>query len=103
VPPTIYFSLGGLEFEWDADKAIHNLATYGVAFREAATTFLDPDGEARADRRHSRLEERWGWLGWTLDGRLLTTTYTLRSSRYRLISARPATKRERHVYDPSSR
>ena len=38
---TIY-RLQGLEFEWDEDKALSNIAKHGVTFEEAAEAVFDP-------------------------------------------------------------
>ena len=48
-----------LEFEWDTQKAVVNLAKHKVAFEEAATVFGDPLGRIMADPRHSSVEERF--------------------------------------------
>ena len=34
--------MANMEFEWDPDKAVRNLAKHGVSFSEAASVFGDP-------------------------------------------------------------
>jgi uncharacterized DUF497 family protein len=92
------FEYGGLAFEWDPVKAEANIAKHGVAFEDAATSFADTDATVVPDRRHSRQEERWLQVAVSDSGQLLLTGYTHRDSRIRIISARPATRRERHEY-----
>ncbi len=88
-----------LEFEWDAAKAAANLAKHGVSFEEATTVFRDPLSFTIVDPRHSLGEERFAILGVSARGRLLAVFYTDRGGRARLISARPATRRERGTYE----
>ena len=101
--PTIHYSLGGVDFEWDADKALTNLTRHRVSFEAAASSLLDPDASVTDDEPHSAIEARWRCMGRSTFGVLVATAYTLRDQRYRLISARPATKRERHEYERSLR
>ena len=42
-----------MEFEWDPEKAVRNLAKHGVAFAEAATVFGDPLALTFFDPAHS--------------------------------------------------
>lgn len=44
-------------------------------------------------------EERLGLVGPTSDGRLLMVVFTLRNGKIRPISARPAHKKERVIYE----
>lgn len=92
------FDYGGLWFEWDPRTAEANLAKHGVSFRDAATAFADQRAAVVPDRDHSGSEERWHHLANSASGQLLLTGYTHRDRRIRIISARPATRRERHEY-----
>jgi uncharacterized DUF497 family protein len=89
-------------FEWDPRKAQANAAKHGVAFDEAVTVFLDPNGLDGPDLQHSSAEARFRRLGRSVDGRLLMVAYTLRrqgdAEAIRLISARQASRRERGAY-----
>jgi hypothetical protein len=87
-----------LTAEWDSAKAATNLAKHGIDFADAvfvleddfALTIRDPGSES---------EERWITLGMDALGRLLVVVYTWRRQKLRLISARPATPRERREYE----
>lgn len=89
---------------WDTAKAVANQHKHGVAFTEAATVLLDPLAITVFDAVHSEIEERWFTLGISCEGRLLAVSHTYNDEdhddiRVRLISARPATARERTQYE----
>ena len=92
------FEYEGLSFEWDPKKSDGNLAKQGVAFVDAATSFADPHATVVSDRSHSHSEERWHQIATSAAGQVLITGYTQRDPHIRIISARPATRRERHDY-----
>ena len=81
-------------FEWDQRKALSNRAKHGVSFEEAATVFGDPVGRIVHDPRHSDAEERYVLLGHSRLGRLVAVMFTERGEAIRIISARPAARRE---------
>jgi len=89
----------GYEFEWDADKAAANLRKHGVSFEEATTAFADPLAMNMPDPDHSEHEARYVVLGQSTQRRLIVVCYTERPPRTRLITARPATRRERSQYE----
>ncbi|MGA7860649.1 MAG: BrnT family toxin [Thermoplasmata archaeon] len=89
----------GLRFEWDKRKASLNLRAHGVSFREATTVFADPLSITISDPDHSMAELRFVDVGLSHRGRLLVVSYTERSNRVRLISARLATRNERRQYE----
>ena len=88
-----------LEFEWDPRKADRNEQKHGVSFTEAATAFADLRSISIADPGHSLFEERHLLLGRTAQGRLIVVSHTTRGDRFRLISARMASRYERKVYE----
>ena len=88
-----------VEFEWDAVKAPRNRRRHGVVFGEAAETFLDPLAAVSLDVEHSDGEQRLMLLGRSLRGRLLVTVFTEREDRIRIISSRPANRREVKGYE----
>jgi uncharacterized protein len=85
-------------FEWDLTKAAANLANHGVSFEAASGVFYDPLAISLPDDQHSEGEERSVIIGLSLSGRLLVVAYTQRGERWRIISARRPTPRERDVY-----
>jgi uncharacterized protein len=88
-----------LLFEGDPKKARLNLKRHEVSFDEASTAFRDPLSRTIDDPLHSQEEERKVLIGNSQQGRLLVVVHTERGDRIRIISARPATKRERLDYE----
>ena len=82
-----------MEFEWDAGKSTANFVTRGFDFAFAAQIFAGPILEA-IDDREDYGELRIKTLG-EAQGLLLVVVYTDRAGRRRIISARPANRRER--------
>ena len=91
--------LTGYEFEWNEIKAQANVRRHGVSFEEAATVFSDPQAILLPDPDHSQGEERFLVLGMSSRQRVLVVSHAERPPRTRLISARPATRRERGQYE----
>ena len=89
----------GLRFEWDPDKAASNLHKHDVSFLEAATVFGDPLGGIIDDPNHSTTEARLIIIGMSEKFRLLVVVFTEESGTIRIVSARQATKGERHQYE----
>ena len=87
------------EFKWDGDKATAIHRKHGVSFDEASTVFADPLAMLMRDPDHSLNEERHLVLGASAAGRLLVVSHTERPPRTRIISSRPAARRERNQYE----
>src|ERR1017187_5601460 len=87
-------------FEWDPTKAASNFFKHGVSFNEAITVFDDPDRLLLPDPWHSTpVEKRELVIGTSDLERELLVVYTERNSdQTRIISARPAHRRERKLY-----
>ncbi len=97
----VTYQLQGVLFEWDENKAQTNIQKHGVTFEEAAEVFFDPfyqTGDASVDKS----EVRDFIIGYTFSQRLLLAVYTDRGDRTRIISARPATRPERIVYEKAN-
>jgi hypothetical protein len=88
-----------LAFEWDKKKAKINTQKHGVAFEEAATVFGDTLSLTIHDPIHSQDEDRFVTLGSSHRDSLLVVVHTERGGNIRIISARPASKRERRMYE----
>jgi uncharacterized DUF497 family protein len=87
-------------FEWDSPKALANRRKHGVSFEQALSVFRDPLARSMPDVVHSDLEMRQVILGESgSPRRLLVVVFVERGDRYRIISARLATKRERLDYE----
>jgi uncharacterized protein len=84
------------DFEWDDEKALSNLDKHGVSFPEAATVFADPAAVYLDDGSGT---DRMVVVGTSLRDRVLYVVHVERGRRDRIISARPATRAERDVYE----
>lgn len=91
-----------MKFEWDPAKDSANLGKHGVPFKTAITAFDDPWALVAPDPKHSTAMEPREWLIGEADGgKVLVVVFTkrLRGFVYRIISARPASRRERRRYE----
>ena len=86
-----------MDITWDPAKARSNIEKHGIAFSDAEPVLFDPYGITTEDDR-SYIEQRFVTIGMDALGRILVVVYTHRSESIRLISARPATKREQKDY-----
>lgn len=87
-----------VDFEWDPGKAATNFAKHGIYFADAVTVLEDGIALTMRDV-DDESEERWITLGMDALGRILVVVYTWRGRAIRVISARPATSRERRQYE----
>lgn len=92
-----------LHISWDPVKAHSNRNKHRVTFEQAATALNDPLAASVPDADHSD-EERWVTLGQTTGGMLIVVVHTYHevsvdAANVRIISARPAGKRERRQYE----
>jgi uncharacterized protein len=96
----------GIRLEWDEAKNLSNGRKHGVRFEEASQVFRDPLYVLLQDRIEDG-EVRWQTMGRVEDVLLLTVAHTVREERdddrslevVRIISARPATRKERRRYE----
>jgi uncharacterized protein len=92
---------GDVHFEWDLSKAASNFAKHRVHFADAVAVFEDDLALTIRDPYFEN-EERWITIGMDMVGKLLVVIYTWRGEGIRLISARPATPRERRQYEETN-
>ena len=85
-------------FEWDDAKARANLRKHKISFEDARLAFDDPFGIDTLDDREDYGEERINRTA-LLGIRLITATFSERNGRFRIISARKATRDEQDEYD----
>ncbi len=90
----------GYRVEWNKRKAILNAKKHGITFDEASTVFRDPLAFIFDDEKHSEDEPREIIIGHSIGGRLVVVSFSEKAeSIVRIISARPATKKERQDYE----
>ena len=86
-----------MEFEWDEPKNQANIRKHGVSF-ETASRIFDRSVLTRRDHRKDYGEARYVSIGELDNGALVVVAHTDRAGSTRLISARPASRKERHAY-----
>jgi hypothetical protein len=91
-----------LDFTWDPRKAAVNRRKHGISFVDAATAFGDPLSVTIPDPGHSQGERRYVLVGVTKPGQLVVVAHSELGEQIRIISARPATSRERQNYEEGS-
>jgi uncharacterized DUF497 family protein len=95
----IEYSLHGIVFEWDSIKSQANLQKHRISFENACEVFFDPFLRMMEPEVHNG-QIREAIIGMTINWRLLYVVYTiLIEDIFRIISARPVTKRERMQYE----
>lgn len=87
-----------MKFEWDDNKNRSNYEKHGLSFEEAALIFQDTV-LTHEDTRHDYGETRKISIGKIQNIVCITTVHTDRSGITRIISARPANKKERRAFD----
>ena len=86
-------------FEWDARKAAANLRKHGVSFEEASSVFFDSISVTGGDPDHSFDEHRFVTFGVSSLGQRLVVVHVDDDEAIRIISARKATRAEKHFYE----
>ena len=86
-----------MDFEWDEQKNQANISKHGVSFQLAKQMFDNPVF-TRLDIREDYGELRLINIGECSNGTMLVVVHTRRDGRIRLISARPASRKERDIY-----
>jgi len=86
-----------MDFEWDGAKDRANRAKHGIGFDEAVELFaadyvLIPAHPGPSD------EVRWKAVGPLRNRPIIVVVHTDRSGRLRIISARPASRKEKSRY-----
>jgi uncharacterized protein len=89
-------------FDWDEQKNQLNIAKHGVSFEQAKLIF-DNFTVDRIDDRFFSDEIRYFSLGRVGAATILAVSHTDRNGICRIISARPALKHERRLYEQEIR
>ena len=86
-----------MEFEWDEAKELRNIAKHGISFARSVETFREPHGLKIRDAAHSNIESRFLWVGKDSKGKILTTRFTMRGKKIRIIGC-GAWRKYRKIY-----
>jgi len=90
-----------MRFEWDDEKNKTNFRKHGIWFEEAQTVWSDSKGAEFFDPEHSESEDRFIRVGISSRMKILLVIFCEREEGevIRIVSARPATKKEREDYE----
>ena len=86
-------------FEWDEGNREKNRLKHKVSNGECEELFFNQPLIILEDHKHSKEEQRYAAYGMTDDGRRLMVYFTVRETKYRVISARDMHRKERKFYD----
>jgi len=93
-----------IEFEWDQWNVQKNEIKHGVSRLEAESAFYDPGYKLFEDVKHSTSREaRYILYGRSIENRPVMVGFTVRGARVRVITARPASRKERRIYEEGKR
>jgi uncharacterized protein len=87
-----------VKIAFDPNKAVINYRKHGIRFSDAESVLFDPMALTREDM-DAEGEQRFTSIGVDATGRLLVVVFSYRGEEIRLISARPATAKEREYYE----
>ena len=87
-----------MEFEWDEIRIQTNIRNHGIGF-DTAKRIFEGTVATSTDRRRAYVDDRHISIGRVQPGALIVVAQTKRRGRVRLISARPASRKERRLYD----
>jgi uncharacterized DUF497 family protein len=86
-------------FDWGQWNVQKNEIKHGVSALEAESAFHDPRYRLFQDAKHSTgREQRYVLYGRSVENQVLMVGFTIRGARVRVITARPASRRERRLY-----
>ena len=86
-----------MEFEWDEEQRLSNLAKHGLDFADVREFGWD-DARVEVDERFDHGEERFLALGY-FRGRLHSVVFTKRDGVTRIVRFRKAKKREMRKFE----
>jgi uncharacterized DUF497 family protein len=93
-------SVAKTTFDWDRWNIQKNEIKHGVSCVEAESVFYDQSYKLFKDEKHSTAKEvRYILYGKGIENRVLMVGFTVRKGGVRIITARPASKKEREIYE----
>ncbi|MBT1076538.1 BrnT family toxin [Geobacter grbiciae] len=87
-----------MKITFDPNKAATNYRKHGIRFSDAEPVLFDPMALKR-EGKDADGEQKFVSIGVDAIGRVLVVVFTYRGEEIRLISARPATVKERKCYE----
>jgi len=91
---------GITDCDWDENNKVKNTLKHAVSNSECEECFLNSYKFFFSDKTHStKKEKRWILFSKTLEERVLVIVFTVRGKKFRVISARNASRKERKIYE----
>lgn len=87
-----------IDYQWDPKKSNINKQKHRIDFVDAVGVF-EGKWSLTIKQEIIREEQRFATIGVDFLGRIIVAVYTYRGNGILLISARPATKTERNIYE----
>ena len=88
------------DFEWDHGNVTKSVSKHGILIEETEEVFKSGLALPLGVQIHPPADEqRLGIVGPTFSGQLIQVAFVLREGRVRVISARPAHRKERKQYE----
>ena len=84
-------------FKWDKGN-IEHIKKHGIDYKECEEVFVNKPIIINNDKFHSQTEERFRVYGQTDKKRLIMAIFTVRNNKFRVISARDQSKKERKEF-----
>ena len=96
----VFFIFKGMQFTWDGTKNVRNVQKHGLSFRRACEVFFDP-GMVTGPAHDDGGGEIQAAIGYPEQehGLLYVVYLETQDDLIRLVSARPATRNERKIYE----
>lgn len=89
-----------IRFDWDQWNIQKNETKHGVSALETESCFYDQHARIYVDSKHSMADEkRYILYGRGVENRVLMVGFTIRRGSIRVITARPASRKEREIYE----
>jgi uncharacterized protein len=76
-----------MEFEWNEDKNFDNVIKHGISFFDAQSAFFDPKRVITIDIKHSTKNEKRYFCFGSVNNKILTLLFTVRSDKIRIFGA----------------
>ncbi|MDO8609040.1 MAG: BrnT family toxin [bacterium] len=91
-----------IEFEWDKGNMHKSEIKHKITFRECEQVLLY-EPVISEDIKHSIVEQRYSSIGKTLNGKTLFISFIIRNNKIRVISDRPADRKEKNFYEKTKK
>jgi uncharacterized DUF497 family protein len=87
-----------VNFEWDENKRLSNIKKHGLDFADAHYVFDDKNVIKYPNGRENYDENRFNIIGELRNSIVTSVCYTDRNKNIRIISFRPASRKEKRLY-----